>query len=193
MEHITIDLNRLETYWGYYLSIEKMFVETRQYVSPSSDNKKTYSDEFTKIILLSCAEIDSILKYLCELENIDSPNKHYSMSDYAKLLGKNSCINDFGYIPFYNSSLTEKPIIVFPFVDLDENKPYANLKWWENYQKIKHDRIENVELGNLENATFSLVAYYVVIRLSMNYLKSSALKEYIENGHKSQCLIPCLL
>lgn len=192
MEYITMDRDRFEIYWGYYLSIEKMLAETRQYVSPSSANRSTYSDEFTKIILLSCAEIDSILKCLCEIENIDSASRHYSMVDYAKLLNRNSRINDIGYTPFYNSSLTEKPLIAFPFIDLDENKPYANLKWWENYQKIKHDRIENVELGNLENAVFSLVAHYIVVCLAMNYLDDSSGREYIKKNYESNYLIPCV-
>lgn len=192
MEYNTMDRNRFEIYWGYYLSIERMLEETRQYVSPSSDNRNTYSDEFTKIILLSCSEIDSILKYLCKIENIEPTNKHYSMVDYEKLLNRHSSIKDIGYTPFYNSSLTEKPLVAFPFADLDDNKPYANLKWWENYQKIKHERIENVELGNLENAVFSLVAYYIVIRLTMDYLDERSGIKYVKKNYNSNYLIPCI-
>ena len=50
--------DRFEIYWGYYLSIEKLLENTRQYMSPSYDNKDIYSDEFSKIILLSYSEVD---------------------------------------------------------------------------------------------------------------------------------------
>ena len=52
---MNIDRMTFEIYWSYYLSIEKMLVNTVQFVSPSEENENTYSDEFTKIILLSCS------------------------------------------------------------------------------------------------------------------------------------------
>ena len=55
-----------ERYWSYYISIEIMFKKTNQYVSHSEKNQYTYSDEFAKIILLSCSEIDSLLKTVCK-------------------------------------------------------------------------------------------------------------------------------
>lgn len=184
--------DRFEIYWGYYLSIEKMLENTRQYVSPSYNNKDTYSDEFSKIILLSCSEIDSILKFICELKGIEKTGKYYKMEDYAKLLEQVSDIKDIGYCPLYNSSLTEDALVVYPFSTIDSKKSYANLDWWNNYQKIKHDRIENVEYGNLHNAVFALTAHYIIMRFMIDYLNSDEGRDYVKNEYKSHYLIPVL-
>lgn len=184
--------DRFEIYWGYYLSIEKMLEKTRQYVSPSFNNKNTYSDEFAKIILLSCSEIDSILKYLCKLEKINKRGKYYNMEDYAIFLKKIKNIEDIGYCPFYNSSLKEDALVIYPFARLDSNKPHANLKWWKNYQSIKHNRIESVELGNLYNAVSAIIAHYTILRFAMEYLDNNDGKDYVKNEYKSNYLIPVL-
>ena len=184
--------DRFEIYWGYYLSIEKMLENTRQYVSPSYNNKDTYSDEFSKIILLSCSEIDSILKFLCESNEINKTGKYYKMEDYAKFLIEKNNIKNIGFCPFYNSSLKENALIVYPFASINSNQAYANLEWWRNYQKIKHDRIENVEIGNLHNAVFAIVAHYIVLIIAMEYLSIEEGREYVIKNYSSQYLIPVI-
>lgn len=187
-----MERDRFEIYWDYYLTIEKMLVDTRQYLSPSQQNKNAYSDEFAKIILLACSEIDAILKFLCKLENISPSKKYYEMQDYSELLSYFSNIKDVGLGPAYCSSLKEKVPIVFPFKELDKGKPYANLNWWENYQKIKHNRMENIELGNLENALFSLAAYYIIICITMNYIDDDSGREYVMETHHSQYFVEAI-
>lgn len=189
---ICMNRDRFEIYWGYYLSIEKMLENTRQYVSPSYNNKDTYSDEFSKIILLSCSEIDSILKFLCELQEIDKNGKYYTIENYAVFLEQISDIKDIAYCPFYNSSLKEDALVVYPFSLIDSKQKYANLEWWQNYQNIKHDRIENVELGNLHNAVYAITAHYIVLRIAMDYLEANQGKDYVKNEYKSNYLIPVL-
>ena len=74
-----LERNTFEMYWSYYLSIEKMMKNTSQYVTPSKQNSNTYSDEFMKIILLSCSEIDSILKVICKENGVVLDDKIYNM------------------------------------------------------------------------------------------------------------------
>lgn len=187
-----MDRDRFEIYWGYYLSIEKMLEKTRQYVSPSFNNKDTYSDEFAKIILLSCSEIDSLLKYLCKLKRINKNGKHYNMQDYAKLLKKINNIKDIGYCPFYNSSLKEEALVVYPFATLEQEKNYANLVWWKDYQSIKHNRIENAELGNLHNAVSAIIAHYIILKYAMEYIDNKESRDFVKNTYSSYYLIPVL-
>ena len=71
MKERILDRTRFEYYWSYYLSIERMLEDTRRFVATSDENKNTYSDEFAKIILLSCSEIDSILKIICKLKGVE--------------------------------------------------------------------------------------------------------------------------
>ena len=94
-----IDRITFEIYWSYYKSIENMFINTIQYVSPSKANKGTYSDEYAKIILLCGPEIDAILKLICKLEQIIPENRDYSMSDYSKFIDKIITIKESYYCP----------------------------------------------------------------------------------------------
>lgn len=78
-----MERNTFEMHWSYYLSIEDMLQKTNQYLTYSANNQNTYSDEFTKVILLSCSEVDSLLKKLCEYKNISKKGKYYTMASYA--------------------------------------------------------------------------------------------------------------
>ena len=187
-----MERNRFEMYWRYYLSIEKMMKNTSQYVCPSYLNEKTYSDEFIKIILLSCSKIDSILKVIYREKNLHFDDKKYNMSVYAKALLKYDNIKEITYSPECDTSRIDQGILCCPFNDLDEMKPYAALSWWEDYQKLKHNRLENVEVGNLRNAVFAVTAHYILLRLLMEMLSEHSGKEYVLKHYWSNYLIVCL-
>lgn len=187
MERITFEM-----YWRYYLSIEKMMKTTSQYVCPSEHNKNTYSDEFMKIILLSCSEIDSILKVICKEENIILEDRKYNMSVYSKILLKQTDIKEMAYSPECATSGINDGIICFPFKELDENKPYAGLTWWEDYQKLKHNRLDNAEIGNLENAVYAITAHYILLRILMDMLPKNSGREYVKDKYWSDYLMICI-
>ena len=187
-----MERNTFEMYWRYYLSIEKMMNNTSQYVCPSEMNKKTYSDEFIKIILLSCSEIDSILKVICKENNILLEDRSYNMSVYAKTLLAQKDIKNMAYSPECATSSANSGIICYPFKDLDDKKVHAGLTWWRDYQKLKHNRLANAELGNLENAAYALTAHYILLRILMDMLSESSGREYVKEKYWSDYLVICL-
>lgn len=183
---------RFEIYWSYYISVERMLKNTGQYVAPSMENHKTYSDEFAKIVLLSCSEIDSILKVLCKLNNIIHDEKKYNMNVYAEAISKISMVRELAYAPELYTSINEKTLVVIPFKELDNRKPNAGLKWWADYQRIKHNRIENAECGNLYNAVSAVAAHYILIRTLIEFLGNDGGRDYVSNHNRSEYLIPCV-
>lgn len=187
-----LDRMRFEMYWRYYISIEEMLRKTSQYVSPSKENKKTYSDEFAKIILLSCSEIDSILKLLCKLNNIIHDDKKYNMNIYAEAIDKIRRVRELAYCPELYTSVNEKVLVVYPFQKLNKTKPYAGLDWWRDYQKIKHNRIENAECGNLYNAVSAVAAHLILVRALIEFLDEYNGKEYVQENKWSDYMIPCV-
>ena len=187
-----MERSTFEMYWRYYLSIEKMMTNTSQYVCPSKQNKNTYSDEFMKIILLSCSEIDSILKVICKENNVILKDKDYNMYEYAKVLEKQDDIKDWAFSPVCDTSSRDKSFICFPFKNLDPQKPYAGLSWWEAYQKLKHNRVENAIIGNLENAVYAITAHFVLLRLLMEFLTERSSREYVQKEYWSDYLVICV-
>lgn len=188
---IFLERNLFEMHWQYYLSIENMLVKTNQYVTHSDKNKYVYSDEFASIILLSGSEIDSLFKKLCINYGIQSINKYYKMTDYAQLFERKYLSNDWGLstgiLTIYDDS-----IITFPFNKIDATKPYGNLKWWKDYQSIKHDRIKNITKGNLLNAINLVAAQFILLRELLNFIDEYSRKEYLLEKCWTEYWIPCV-
>ena len=187
-----IDRGTFEMYWSYYRSIEDMLQLTNRYVAHVEKNKFAYSDEFAKIILLSCSEIDSLLKKLCECRNIEKRGNHYDMRAYAESLEpmKDTFFNSFctnAGTMGYNSG-----IIVTPFENLDVNKKHAGLSWWDDYQKLKHNRLEHTEKGSLLNAATSIAAQYIIIRNLIDFLSKESGQEYVQKNNESVFWIPVI-
>jgi len=179
-------------YWSYYLSIEKMMKNTSQYVCPSKNNRYTYSDEFMKIILLSCSEIDSILKVICKENNVLLDDKKYNMSVYSKVLLEQDDIKGWAFSPECSTSSRGGGIICFPFKDLNTDKPYGGLSWWKDYQKLKHNRLDNAEVGNLENAVYAITAHFILLRILMESLSEKSGRDYVIEKYWSDYLIICI-
>ena len=187
-----MERSTFEMYWRYYLSIEKMMKNTSQYVCPSKQNKNTYSDEFMKIILLSCSEIDSILKVICKENNVILKDKDYNMYEYAKVLETQDDIKGWAFSPVCDTSSRDKSFVCFPFKNLDSQKPYAGLSWWEAYQKLKHNRVENAIIGNLENAVYAITAHFVLLRLLTDLLTERSSREYVQKEYWTDYLVICV-
>lgn len=192
MEERLLDRNRFEYYWSYYLSVEKMLEDTRKYVAVSEENKDTYSDEFAKIILLSCSEIDSILKLICKLRNIQKEDNQYNMKVYIGVLNEIENIKEIAYSRYPTTCINEELLIVRPFKTMDINKKYGGMDWWEAYQSLKHNRLENALKGNLNNAVTAVAAQYIIIRLLIDFLNEYDGMDYVKEHNVSEYFIPCI-
>ena len=189
---MTIDRVTFEVYWSYYCIIEKMFINTIQYVSPSITNKKTYSDEYAKIILLCGSEIDSILKLICKLKRIKPQGRDYSMNDYSLMIDNEEAIKLQSYCPECMTTTKEKFLVSSPFKDIKTGIQYSGLDWWKNYQSLKHNRMKNAKKGNLQTTVNLLTAHYILIRHLINYLGKNYGIDYVKKHNISNILIPCL-
>lgn len=192
MKERLLDRNRFEYYWSYYLSIEKMLEETRKYVAVSKGNRNTYSNEFAKIILLSCSEMDSILKLICKLKNIQKEDNQYNMKVYISVLNEFQNIKEIAYSRYPTTSINEELLIVRPFSTMDISKKYGGMDWWEAYQALKHNRLENAIKGNLNNAVTAVAAQYIIVRLLIDFLNEYDGKKYVKEHCVSEYFIPCI-
>ena len=96
------------------------------------------------------------------------------------------------YSPQCATSSANKGIICFPFKDLDDKKLHAGLTWWKDYQKLKHNRLDNAELGNLENAVYAITAHYILLRILMDMLPENSGREYVKEKYWSDYLVICI-
>jgi len=148
---------------NYFLTLEKDLGETTKYVEHCYDNYKTYSFEFFKIIQLSCAEIDSLLKDLCKCWNPDT--KASNITQYANIIiPEYSKIEDYSTVMNFSSP----PLSFLPWKDWSPEKAPT---WWRQYQSLKHNHTENFKYATLENAYLCLSALFIILHMLRNTFK----------------------
>lgn len=132
-----------------------------QVVEPTINNYKTFGHKIRNLIILACTEVDSICKNIL-LSNSYKKKERYSMNDYIRLKGVLK-LNQ------YKIDLIRYPEIlnISPFIHWEEKEPTKSLCWYNSYNAIKHDRINNAHLATLENAINAVCA--VVILLLSQY------------------------
>ena len=135
---------------------------------------------------------EAVLKVICRENNVLLEDRKYNMSIYAKTLSSQKDIKDMAYSPQCATSSANKGIICFPFKDLDDKKLHAGLTWWRDYQKLKHNRLDNAELGNLENAVCAITAHYILLRILMDMLPENSGREYVKEKYWSDYLVICI-
>ena len=151
-------------YWEQYISIEKEFYNTLQYVSLSEDNYNTYSNAYAKIILQIGSEVDILLNYYCR--TLDNTFRGKKIHEYKKIILRHN--------KYFAKQLIQCRICdisLQPWIDWDrsDKQPF----WWTTYNKIKHDRMGTGEINgetkefykfaNLKNALYALSALYQIL------------------------------
>lgn len=139
-------------HWRYYLSLESDVCALSRYIHFAPDNFKTYSIELAKLYLAICAEVEVVLKEICDIR----PNKK----------GKNANINIYRqWIVENQQGLIAEEVLSFefelryiPWKAFEEGRSPA---WWSDYNNVKHERREHFHKANLGNVLESLAGLYI--------------------------------
>ncbi len=143
-------------YWQYFLAIEASLNKTIQYVELTSNNYKTYSIEFARILLSASSEVDVICKLLCQ--KIDATKRNKNIDDYREIITEK-------YPNFYSMKILI-PRYGIELIPWEKWRNQENPGWWKGYNSVKHERSSNFQDANLENTLnavaglFCLVVYY---------------------------------
>lgn len=171
-----------DTYWKYYISLEKQFLETERYVEfDYINNGKTYSMEFMKLFQAVCSEIDVVGKKLAQISNeAFSPNKKTGINEWWFYITKNypdfserKCILLGRKVlqPWKRFDVLENPNEnAKKFILNERSKPKGQTpSWWNDYNSVKHNRtgtyknnVSNYTKANLQNLFSSFAALYLL-------------------------------
>lgn len=172
-----------DTYWNYYLVLEKDFLKIERFITFDlgdnflyDDNKSienygnslTYSVEFIKQYQAICSEVDVILKAICEeLGNSNAGN----MIAYTSTI-----LNHNIWMRIVNQKVKMKNIELYPFKDWrDGNRDEYNAPhWWPQYNDVKHHRAEQYKEANLKNVLNALAGLYILENYLVKYIGDMA-------------------
>lgn len=141
-------------FWEYYLNIEADLAACSRYVEFSEENHNTYSNEFARIIVIACAEIDAIFGELCDL--IAPGTKADRINQYFPII--------LGRFPNFTGGKVDIRRCSLTFEPWKSWKQDMSPGWWgKGFNKIKHDRYNHFASANLVNALESVGALFLTI------------------------------
>ena len=150
-------------FWKQYILLEKELLKTDDYVTIDKDNYKTFSAHYIYLFLNICSEIDSMAYEYCKY--IDKSGKCKQINivhKLCKIVESDPSIQNVAVKTKYPYS----KITFVPFQKFDENK---SASWWQDYNKVKHNRadtpekgIPNYQLANLKNVMYAISALYIL-------------------------------
>lgn len=163
-------------FWKKYLYLEEKVMDTEKFVTFCKSNKHTYSNAFEELLVVICTEIETVFKEWLQI------NKGYIKKYLTELL-KLITIEDLNKMVILKLSNIE----LKPFNDLsylvknninnsdklngfDASK---NLKWWNAYNNIKHNKFTYREQANLENVLDALAALFILESLRIKNMDNS--------------------
>lgn len=177
-----------ERHWGYYLILEKDFLEIERYISfelgnnylytnaskktKAIDNSKCYSNEFIKQYQIICSEVDVVLKSICEEINVGSTAD--KMEDYTEEI-----LNEWSDI--VNQKVKVRGIELQPFMNWSRKPQYKSPDWWTPYNGVKHKRLQNYKKANLKNTMNSLAGLFILEQYFSRYIGNKTGEKDVPN------------
>lgn len=161
----------IHLYWKNYISIEKEFSGTLNYITLDIDNYDVFSPAYIKILLQVGSEIDIIAKLLCE--NYEKSTKVNKIKDYRTEIMKRECDFCNTKVKILQSKDNLRIIPWEAWGRTTNNGTEETPSWWKVYNKIKHERNsigtidgvnkEHYKFANLKYTLFSLAGLYQLL------------------------------
>ena len=161
----------LKVYWKQYQLIERDLIQTDDYVSIVKENYGTFSNQYMKLLLVICSEMDSIAEVLCRMREDKVPfgivNKLNALTEeYPNLKNYRVC--------------TKYPYDIMHFVPMAKFSDTSVSDWWQAYNDIKHRRMETNDAGrsnytkaNLKSVLHAMAALYILNRTLYDSLEDN--------------------
>lgn len=138
--------------WNFFLSLESDLIDTSKYVHFAEENFETFSSQFSKILLASASEFESVSKkFLKALYPEKNPGNIGQI--------KEPLLTKFPNIYKNVVTIARYGIEIKPFCSWANG---GKLVWWDAYTNIKHDRNKNFKEASLLCAFNALSALLVL-------------------------------
>lgn len=151
----------------WYNDLENHFADFTDKIPLSKGNRRVYLPLLAPLIVEAGSLIDTVLKE--EYVKPPKPKKDLGISDYAFHYEAN-----FHFSKVRSLLYHYPPTLLNPFKGWTDRKTgkFKKLKWWADYNKIKHHRIEQYNLANLDTTINILCALQQVISLLPTFTRA---------------------
>ncbi len=146
----------------WYKNNVEDFHKILKIVPYNSNNKSVIIPRLSPIIIESCSLLDTVFFSLYK-----GNEKKPDIRDYKKYYNKKLKLSSIKTL-FYS----EKAIIIQPFEDWEKTTAQASPFWWDSYNKLKHDRSNQMHESTLENTVYSLVALNQFLARNVDFFEA---------------------
>ena len=154
-----MDIKSINEHFRYYLENESQFKSSERFVYVAKKCKTAYSFVYANLLLNICSDFESLIRAYLGKEN----DEQMEVNDIIDAIRKDEDLNQlFDEKATYNNCDYE---IMKPFhVNHNEKTNKDSFKWWEAYNKIKHNKVAKIFHANQENVLNALAALYILNR-----------------------------
>lgn len=151
-----------------YINIEKELRAIFNFIEPDESNKDVFSFELYSLLLRACTEVELNCKLIMEANGAGSVGQFFTMTDYKKLedsskLSKYKVVfQNWRCRNPHNNELEYIKKEFTPFSNFDTTLAKSP-DWYVAYNKVKHNREENLEKANFENCMNAVGAVLVLL------------------------------
>jgi hypothetical protein len=145
---------------GHLHHLKEHLEEICRVIYACPDNSAAFGHEIRNVLIVACTEVEA------QWHGVLKANGYFggknedrsSTSDYVLLLEPLRLEKYSVRFPFFP---TMKEIE--PFKDWKPEEPTKSLKWYDAYNKVKHDRETHFKEAKLEHAFMAAAAYFVML------------------------------
>ncbi len=161
----------INLYWPVYKNLERAVLDMAEYIHFDDMQSKTYSMKIGDLIVRCAVEIESIVKelYLSEGGNANLKDENdnnrdlYFDTDCIEFLNQKwSICSKKIMVSATNFYFTEERFKTLMPLYKANKRGSSGSKWKQAYQKVKHDRKNQLKYANIENLIQSLGALFIL-------------------------------
>lgn len=143
-----------------FMIIQKDLLNLFEYIEPCEQNLQTISFRTHELLMRTCIEIEANFTAILR-ENIYSKKGNLNIGDY-EIINKSHRLSAYKFsLPVWKGDKK----IRSPFKDWENGKP---LKWYQAYNKSKHDRHENFDKATLDNLLDAVGGLIILLASQFN-------------------------
>jgi hypothetical protein len=153
--------NEVESFFGSLASASVCFDRFRQVlrtIEPERINDGAFGHELRQLIVIAATEVESAWRAILVANNYRPGVERFTTNDYCKLLNPLK-LDQWEVVlamaPRYGN--------IAPFKAWDSTRPTASLRWYDAYNKTKHDREQNLKEATLAVLIETMAALYVML------------------------------
>lgn len=141
-----------------YENITESLIDIFRTLEPETNNFNAYGNKTRELLIISCTEVEYLLKKFFTDNNKPPARSFYTTSDYV------SCLPILKLEQYCVEAMLFPGLgTLTPFLNWSASKPTKSLSWYDAYNEVKHDRGGTKNKATLKALLDSIAAIHILL------------------------------